>query len=85
MIHRRAVFLVGRVAPLTHRVLDLADRVRVDQVVLAARPVVIVPAEVEFSVAAGNGTEGELVPHARLFARQYVNVDSPMRDAVPVK
>jgi hypothetical protein len=58
-------------AVLAHGVLQLADGLRIEQVILAALTVLIVAADDQFGLRLGERLEGIRVLHLR-FARQHV-------------
>ena len=62
-------FLEGLVVGLAHRVLQLADGRRIDQVILAAGAIGVVAADREFGLAVGDRAEGVLRASWRLRAR----------------
>src|SRR5208283_3504120 len=66
--------LVAGVAVLADGVLELGDRVRVDEVVFAVDAVGVVAAGVELGLGFGDGAEGELVLAAGLFG-QHIEAD----------
>ena len=60
---------------LPHRVLQLADGLRIEQVILAVLAVLIMAADHEFGLGIGERLEGVGVLHLR-FARQHVEPDA---------
>ena len=61
--------------PLADGMLQLADGERIQQVMLAAHAVLIIAADGQFGVVAGDGLEGERVLHLR-FAGQHIEPDA---------
>ena len=75
LVDQVRVFLESLRVVLPHGMLELADGERIQQVIFAAHAVLIVAADGQFGVVAGDRLEGLLVLHLR-FAREHVQADA---------
>ena len=75
LVDQLGILLECREAVLPHRVLQLADRQRIEQMVFAANPVLIFAAGRELGLGFGDRLEGKFVLHLR-FARQHIQPDA---------